>query len=131
MWGYISDLRNDPHWCAKVDSSEQTFGDGPGLGARYRVMHRPRPGKPAVALEVEVVEFDSPHRMGLRQVDNDGTFNVVYRLEPDGPGTRLTQVDEIDWNISKFTYPVARAMVSRDLKRQFETLKHRLEAAVS
>ena len=87
VWAYISDLRNDPEWCEKVDSVEQTAGEGPGLGAKYRVMHRPRPRKPAVALEVEVVQFDPPLLMGLREEDDDTVFNVIYQLEA-GAGTR-------------------------------------------
>ena len=126
VWAYISDLRNDPEWCEKVDSVEQTAGEGPGLGAKYRVMHRPRPRKPAVTLEVEVVQFDPPLLMGLREEDDDAVFNVTYRLEA-GAGTRLTQIDDIDWNISKLAYPVARAMVTVDLARQFAALKRQLE----
>jgi hypothetical protein len=126
VWAYISDLRNDPEWCEKVDSVEQTVGDGPGLGAKYRVMHRPRPRKPAVALDVAVVQFDPPLLMGLREEDDDAVFNVIYRLEA-GAGTQLTQTDDIDWKISKLAYPVARAMVTVDLARQFAALKRQLE----
>lgn len=126
VWAYISDLRNDPEWCEKVDSVEQTAGEGPGLGAKYRVMHRPRPRRPAVALKVEVVQFDPPLLMGLREEDDDAVFNVIYQLEA-GAGTRLTQIDDIDWNISKLAYPVARAMVTVDLARQFAALKRQLE----
>jgi uncharacterized protein YndB with AHSA1/START domain len=128
VWEYISDPSNDPDWCEKVDSVDRPADGASRLGASYRVMHRPRPRKAAVALEVEVVEFFPPHRMGLRQVDDDGTFNVVYLLESVGAGTQLTQVDEIDWKIPKPAYPIARAMVSRDMARQFAALKNRLES---
>jgi uncharacterized protein YndB with AHSA1/START domain len=127
VWDYVADARNDPQWCPKVVSVEQVEGDGPGPAASYRVLHRPRPRKAPVELDVEVVEFDPPHRMRLREEDDDGVFNVLYELEPAGTGTRLSQIDEIDWKISKLAFPIARAMVSRDLGRQFTVLKRTLE----
>jgi uncharacterized protein YndB with AHSA1/START domain len=128
VWRFIADARNDPEWCDKVDSVEQAAGDGPGPGARYRVLHRPRPRRPPVELATEVVAFDEPHRMGLREEDEDAVFNVTYELEPTADGTRLTQTDEIDWKISRLALPIARLMVSRDLRRQFATVKRLLEA---
>lgn len=128
VWGFIAEARNDPLWCDKVDAVEQVVGNGPALGARYRVLHRPRPRKPPVELATEIVTFDEPHRMRLREEDGDAVFNVTYQLEPMGDGTRLTQIDEIDWKISRLALPIARLMVSRDLRRQFASLKRRLEA---
>jgi uncharacterized protein YndB with AHSA1/START domain len=128
VWDFIADMRNDPSWCPKVASVEQLEGVGPGPGARYRVLHSPRPRKPPVELSVDVVEFDPPRRMALREEDDDAVFNVLYELEPADAGTRLSQIDEIDWKISLLLYPIARAMVSRDLGRQFTALKRTLEA---
>jgi len=128
VWEFIADPMNDPKWCEKVVSVEQVGGDGPGLGAKYRVLHRPKPLKRATELAMEVVEFDHPHRMRLREEDEDAVFNVAYELEPTGRDTRVSQIDEIDWKISKLALPLARVMVRRDLRRQFESLKHLLES---
>lgn len=121
---------HDPRWCHKVDSVEQTEGQGPAVGATYRVLHRPRPLKPAVELVVEVVEADAPHRLRLRETDDDGVFDVTYELEAQAGGshTRLTQADDIEWSIPRLALPVARMMVGRDLSRQFAALKRLLEA---
>lgn len=128
VWGFIADARNDPQWCEKVESVEQTSGDGPGPTATYRVRHRPKPFKPATALAVEVVGFEPPRRLGLREEDEDAVFNVVYELEPHADGARLSQIDDIEWKISRLLAPIARVMVRRHLGRQFATLKTLLEA---
>ena len=127
VWSFIADARNDPVWCEKVVSVEQVAGAGPGPGARYRVMHAPRPRKPPVELAMEVVEFNPPHRLRWWEEDADAVFDVLYELEPEGSGTRLTQGDEIDWKIPKPLRPIGRIMVSRDIKRQFQSLKQVLE----
>ncbi|MBA3263609.1 MAG: SRPBCC family protein [Thermoleophilaceae bacterium] len=128
VWEFVADARNDPQWCEKVVSVEQLAGDGPGREARYRVMHRPRPFKPAVELTMDVVEFDPPHRLRWREEDEDAVFNVLYDLEPAASGTRLNQVDDIDWKIKKAALPIARLMASRDIGRQFRSLKRLLES---
>jgi uncharacterized protein YndB with AHSA1/START domain len=129
VWAFIADARNDPRWCHKVDSVEQIAGEGPGPGAKYRVLHRPRPRKPPSELIMEVVEYDQPRRLRWREEDEDGVFDVVYQLEPSGSGTRLSQIDDIDWKISKLAFPIARMMVSRDMSRQLASLKRTLEGA--
>jgi uncharacterized protein YndB with AHSA1/START domain len=128
VWEFIADARNDPGWCGKVDSVEQLAGDGPGPGARYRVLHRPKPLRGPVELVMEVVEFDPPRRLRWREEDNDAVFDVVYDLAQRGDGTRLTQIDQIDWKIPRLLVPVGRFMVRRDLERQLAALKRLLEA---
>ena len=76
---------------------------------------------------MEVVEYDPPRHLLWREEDEDAVFNVVYRLESIGSGTRLTQIDDIDWKISKLALPIARGMVSRDIARQLGSLKQTLE----
>jgi uncharacterized protein YndB with AHSA1/START domain len=123
VWDFIADGRNHPRWCDKVDSVGQLTGEGPGADASYSVLHRPVRLKRPKELPVSVQEFDPPRRMRLREEDDDGVFDVIYELEQAPEGTRLTQRDQIDWKIPRFQHPVARAMVSRDLHRQFATLK--------
>jgi uncharacterized protein YndB with AHSA1/START domain len=128
VWEFVADARNDPQWCEKVVSVDQVAGDGPGPEASYRVMHRPRPFKPPVELTMDVVEFDAPHRLRWREEDADAVFNVLYELAPAAGGTQLNQVDDIDWKIGKAALPIARLMVSRDIGRQFRSLKRLLES---
>jgi Polyketide cyclase / dehydrase and lipid transport len=80
---------------------------------------------------MRVVEFEPPHRLRWREEDRDAVFNVLYELKPDGAGTRITQVDDIDWKIPTPLRPVGRIMVSRDIKRQFASLRRLLEGTAS
>ena len=128
VWEYIADPKNDPQWCDKARSVEQVEGDGPGLGARYAVMHRPIPMRRAKELAVTIEEFTPPSHMRIREEDEDGVFDVTYELEPAGDGTRLIQRDRIDWRIPRFQQPLACRLVSRDVANQFAALKRRLEA---
>ena len=41
VFDFLLDARNDPDWCHKVQSVELVSRDGPGTGARYRVVHKP------------------------------------------------------------------------------------------
>ena len=127
VWAFIADGRNDPRWCDKVVSVDQTAGEGPGRDAGYRVIHRPVRLRKPKELTVTVEAFEPPRRMRLREEDDDGIFDVTYALESTGDGTRLTQHDEIDWKIPRFQRPIARAMVSRDIERQLSALKALLE----
>jgi uncharacterized protein YndB with AHSA1/START domain len=127
VWDFVADPRNDPRWCRKVDSVEQTEGGGPGRGARYLARHRPKPLRGPVDLTMEATEFDPPRRLRLREEDGDAVFDVVYELNEEAAGTRLTQIDHIDWKIPRVLQPIGRAMVGRDLQRQLEALKALLE----
>jgi uncharacterized protein YndB with AHSA1/START domain len=127
VWDFIADARNDPRWCSKVDSVHQLEGQGPGPGARFQVLHRPKPLGGPVELTMDVIEFDPPRRLRWREEDDDAVFHVVYELEQQAGGTRLTQIDEIDWKISRLLLPVGRLMVQRDLRRQLAALKRLLE----
>jgi uncharacterized protein YndB with AHSA1/START domain len=127
VWQYVADPRNDPRWCAKVISVEQLTGDGPGPEASYRVVHRPVRLKKPKQLEVTVEEFNQPHRMRVREEDDDAVFNATYDLESVGEATRLTQRDRIEWKIPKFQRPIGNRMVSRDIENQLSALKRLLE----
>ena len=127
VWTFIADPRNDHRWCAKVESVEQVSGSGPGFDASYRVIHRPIRLKKPKALTVTVEKFEPPHRMRMREEDDDAVFEVTYELHPAEGGTRLIQSDQIGWKIPRFQRPIARRMVSRDIERQLSALKRVLE----
>jgi uncharacterized protein YndB with AHSA1/START domain len=128
VWTYIADARNDPQWCDKVDSVEQIAGDGPGGEARYRVLHRPIRRRKAKELSVTVEEYEPPGQLRLREEDDDAVFEVTYRLEEAGEGSKLTQIDEIDWKVPFPGPPIGKVMVGRDIDRQFAALTRLLEA---
>ena len=128
VWEYISDPRNDPHWCKKVLSVEQVSGVGPGPGARYRVIHRSERLTRPELLDVTIEEFEPPQRMRMREENDDGVFDVTYVLEPTGARTRLAQHDEIAWKIPRSQRPRADATVARDIVDQLLRLNGLLES---
>jgi hypothetical protein len=127
VWDFVADMRNDETWCDKVISVEQLEGDGPGNGARYRVMHQPVGRKDPKPLLVEVLEHAPPGRMRIREEDDDAVFHVTYELDEAAGATRLTQRDRIDWKIPRYQRPIGNLMVRRDIRRQLRELKALLE----
>jgi len=131
VFAFIADGRNDPRWCPKVRSAEQTLGDGPQLGACYRVVHQPTRIKPATDLRSEIVAFEPPRSIALRQEDEDGVFNVDYLIEPAEGGARFTQRSEVEWNLPGPLRLIANRMVPRHLDGQMKRIKSLLEPGSS
>lgn len=127
VFAFIADARNDPLWCPNVRESEQTQGEGPAVGARYREVHKP--GPKAAELDIEMLEHDPPRRAAWRASDESGTFVVSYDLEPvAGDATRVTQTDEtLFQGLTRLLAPVIHFSVRRTLPKQFATLKSHLE----
>lgn len=57
VFAFVSDLENFTEWDPGVESSTQTEGNGPGLGAAYNVKAS------GAELTYNIVEFDEPNRM--------------------------------------------------------------------
>jgi uncharacterized protein YndB with AHSA1/START domain len=127
VFAFIADARNDPRWCPRVISCEQRDGDGPGLGARYEALEKPTL-RPRQTRWIEVVDFAPPNRVVWRQKDEIGDFTITYLLEPAARGTRLTQRDEVAWQMPRVYVPIARRIVARHIRDQLSSLKRLLEA---
>lgn len=129
VFAFVSDARNDPLWCGYVKECEQLAGDGPEVGARYRAMHDPRPGK-AVPLDMEIRQMNAPHRMVLFEEDFAAKLLVSYHLEAlDADRTRISQTTDLrlkgPW---KLMLPVSYMGIRATLPKQFANLKALLEA---
>jgi uncharacterized protein YndB with AHSA1/START domain len=126
VFAFVADSCNDPKWCPRVRTCVQQDGDGPGLGARYEAFHTPTLQR-AHSRWIEVVDFDPPNRIVTTQTDKVAEFTISYLLQPTDHGSRLTQLDRIDWKISRFFVPVGRRIINRHMKDQLATLKQVLE----
>jgi uncharacterized protein YndB with AHSA1/START domain len=91
VWDLLADPLNDPRWCAKVKSVE-AVGE-----RRWRVVHRPVPFRPPMELTLQHVQLRPPESLILRQEDDASVFDVEYRVEPSGDGTRFTQISVFTW----------------------------------
>jgi hypothetical protein len=126
VFGVVADPLNDPRWCSKVLSVEQVEGDGPGLGARYEVLHKPVPLRPARRMDHSCTAWEAPHRLGWREDDGTDVLNVTYELESLGDRTRMTQRTEGELGAPRLLQPLIRIGIGHDIDRQLKALKELL-----
>jgi uncharacterized protein YndB with AHSA1/START domain len=123
VWAFVFDHRNDPLWCKKVKSVE------PAEAGKWTVRHRPVPLRPAMTLVLEQLATDPPRCLKLREQDDASVFDVEYRLDPEGQGTRFTQISEFEWRkLPRLLHKTFARGVRRDVRGQLQDLKRVLEA---
>jgi uncharacterized membrane protein len=127
VFAFVADARNDPRWCPKIVSVEQVEGDGPGPGARYAVVHRPIPLRPARRMDHACTGWSPPHRIAWREDDGTDVIEVTYELEDLGGATRLTQRDDARVGAPRLLHPLLKAGIGHDVGRQLKALKRLLE----
>lgn len=122
----IVDPRNDGRWCPRVGDCRQVHGESPRVGARYELEHSPSLQRTHTR-RIELVEIDRPRKAVSIQEDDVARFRISYLLEETATGTRLTQRDEIDWNIGPIARRIGRRIVNRHMGEQLWSLKTLLE----
>jgi len=127
VFAFVADARNDPLWCANVLSTVQYAGDGPGPGARYTAVHRPRPQYPPRELAVECVGWSPPQRIEWHQNDGIDEIQVAYNLLDLGGTTRLAQSSLVRQAMPQRLRPTMRHAMGPDVERQLMALKQLLE----
>jgi Polyketide cyclase / dehydrase and lipid transport len=64
----------------------------------------------------------------MREEDEASVFEVEYRLEESGDGTRFTQISNFEWKkLPRFLHGTFRRGVQRDVQGQLRDLKRVLE----
>jgi uncharacterized protein YndB with AHSA1/START domain len=122
VWAVVADPRNDPRWCRTVRSVDLA-GE-----RRWRVVHKPIPLRPPRELALQQLEGRPPRQLTLLQEDVAAVFHVRYSLEPDGGGTRFTQVSEFAWKrLPRVLHGMFERAVRREVRGQLRTLKALLE----
>jgi hypothetical protein len=122
VWAVVADPLNDPRWCPKVKSVEEA-GD-----AQSAVSHKPVPLRAPMELTLEHLEVQPPSRLTLREEDEVSIFNIEYRLEPSGVGTRFTQISVFEWKkLPRVLHGTFARGVRRDVRGQLQALKGLLE----
>lgn len=130
VYDFVVDARNDPEWCPKVRSVELVGRDAPGPGARYRVVHKPIPLRPAREMSFTCEAAERPSRIEWLEDDGTDTIRVTYALEPTpSGGTRMTQRDDAELGASRLMQPVMKRGIGADVQKQLKALKRLLEKA--
>jgi len=126
----LSHVERHPTWAnPKADMTmEQTDGDGPGPGARYRssgiFVNK------AVTADIAVTTYEPTRRFAIRSDQHqEGKGDVwylnSYTLEPIAGGTRL--VKSTDSNGSRLVTLIARPAIKKDAMTSLTNLKRLLE----
>jgi hypothetical protein len=125
VFGYVADPLNDPAWRPAVLMVDQVGGDGPGPGARYQVLHRPRRSRAGRPTTLTCVDWRPPARIAWRWEADGDVVEVSYALEPVWTSTRFTQRHEL--GAARVLGPAVRLARGRDMERQLRALRLRLE----
>lgn len=127
VFDVVADPRNDHLWCPRVGDCRQLVGNAPHVGARYELQHNPSLQRPHER-RIQIIELQRPYKVLSVQEDNVARFTISYLLEPMQTGTKLTQRDEIDWNIGPLSRRVGTRIVNRHIGEQLHSLKRLLES---
>jgi hypothetical protein len=128
VFDFVADPCNDPIWCPKVKSVEPAGSGATGPGARFRVVHRPIPLRPARKMDYSLTAWEPPHAIEWHEDDVHDRIVVIYRLEPEADGTRFTQRDEAELSAPRLLHPVMRLGIGADIAGQLRRLRRHLES---
>jgi hypothetical protein len=79
-------------------------------------------------LMLEHLELRPTDKLTLREEDEASVFEVEYRLEGTGAGTRLTQTSEFHWKkLPRVLHRTFARGLRRDVRAQLRALKRLLE----
>jgi hypothetical protein len=131
LFAFVADTRNDPRWCANVETVEMVEGDAVRPGTRFTFhQHLDTPGRERMQFDVEVEVIEMGERSITWQTqDRFQTREITVTVEPEGAGSRITQVTRATFNrkpgTARWLYPLlARRIFAsqfNDLARVFET----------
>jgi hypothetical protein len=131
LFAFVADTRNDPEWCENVETVEMVQGDTVGPGTRFTFhQHLDPPGRERMQFDVNVEVIDMGERsITWRAQDRFQTREITATVEPEGAGSRITQVTRATFNrkpgTARWFYPLlARRIFAKqfkDLAAHFET----------
>ncbi len=127
VFSFVADCRNDPKWAPMVPEVEQIAGDGPGLGARYRIKQGVGGGK-FTWMELETTHFVEPSELGWAMSTDAMTYRSKMTLASVDGGTRIKQTNTVTFN-SRLRGVVWFLLVRVSLRRQFRRLRAELEGS--
>jgi hypothetical protein len=93
VYAYLADLEHTPEWNRAIMSSEKVTPGPIAVGTRYRQTRSvPRPGVEML----EITALEPSRRIGVNGKIGPFDARLSYELAPNGSGTRLTNIAELD-----------------------------------
>jgi uncharacterized protein YndB with AHSA1/START domain len=133
VFPYATDPARISEWQENVVSTTLE-GTGP-LAAGSRLRHVRRIGRAERPMTIELTELNPPRRWALRGIDGPIRPVATGTIEPLDDGNRSRVTIELDFEghgIGKLLVPlVVRPQAKRELPRNQQRLKDRLEAGAS
>ena len=130
LFAFVSDTRNDPSWCPNVETVDLVAGSGVEVGTRFRFhqhLDRPRAERIEFDVDLEVIAIGD-RSITWRATDKFQGRVIQLSVEPDGTGSRITQVTTASFQRSpglvKWVYPF---LARRTFKEQFGQLSRYYE----
>ena len=129
VFAFVSDPRNDPAWCERVEWCRQVAGEGAEIGANYEARHRPSGYPWPHVRRIEVIAADPPRSIRWQQADHLARFDITYELTAmDRARTKLRQIDEIRWRLPAMGL-IGKRIVRRHIGEQHDALRALLESS--
>jgi uncharacterized membrane protein len=124
VFDYLSRPENLPLWDSSILQVEQIDPGPLARGTRWRgvtkIMGR------RFDWTTEVTDVQPPSRMDSRSIEGKLTFEVVYALEPEGAGTRLSYRVEaasgLGGAFGRFADPLVQSAQARSVRANLERL---------
>jgi hypothetical protein len=131
VFAYLDDLSRHGEWQEGVVSAKK-HPDGPTQVGTKSTEER-RIGRRVQTMTYEVTEHDPPKAFAFHGID--GPVRAVGRatIEPtgDGSGSRLSLVLDFEGHgIGKLLAPLARSQATKQVPKNHQRLKERLESGV-
>jgi uncharacterized protein YndB with AHSA1/START domain len=110
-----------PQWTSNLERYEPEGAVGPGSKIRQRL----EVSDHAVDVMMEVVRYEPPREAQTRFSTNGVDIEAMYRLAPDGAGTRLTQSLEAKARsfAARLIVPAVQPRLERKLIADLERLQ--------
>lgn len=129
VFAYLDDLARHGEWQESIVSARVDAAGGTRVGTRATEVRRM--GKREQEITYEVIEHDPPRSFAFRGVD--GPVRVAGRgtVEPVGDGSSSRVTIELDFTghgIGKLLVPLARGQARKQVPKDQQRLKERLES---